>query len=79
MLYHFMELSVDGKVFLAFQIRGFSANNRYHNHRMDGAYINQSLDKEDIFNNKHSYRGSYCKVEEIRDHYYNKRAKQDII
>lgn len=79
MLYHNYYISCQELVIL-YQKRYVSFDGRRANHRMDGAVLRQNLiDKQDAFINKYSYNGSYCKVEEIKDRYYNKTAKTDII
>lgn len=79
MLYHNYYIS-SKELVLLYQKRSFFYDNRRSNHRMDGAYVFQNLiAKEAAFINKYSYHGSSCKVEDIRNRYYNKRAKKDII
>lgn len=50
----------------------------YQNHRMDGATLHQDINQKSDTNH-YSYFGSLCRIVEIRDRYYNKRAKTDII
>lgn len=76
MIYCYAILTIRNTLELLHQEKCISTNNAILNHRMDGAYFFQNLDKGDPLNNRHSYHGSICKVEDIHDRYPKKHQKR---